>query len=56
MDQKDIELKNKGLITGPAAQQVIASGAGYGMATLGAGRIAQLEAELRQAMVQNDRL
>ena len=47
LERKEIQLKNKGLITGTAAQQEIAANS----AVLGAGRIAQLEAELRQSKV-----
>ena len=47
LERKEVQLKNKGLITGTAAQQEIAANS----AVLGAGRIAQLEAELRQAKV-----
>lgn len=47
LERKEVQLKNKGLITGSSAQQEIAANS----AVLGAGRIAQLEAELRQAKV-----
>ena len=47
LERKEVQLKNKGLITGASAQQEIAANS----AVLGAGRIAQLEAELRQAKV-----
>ncbi len=43
-------MRNKGVITGSAAQQEIAANS----AVLGAGKIAQLEAEMRQAKVRND--
>lgn len=43
-------MKNRGLITGPEVQQQIAAG-NLSSAVLGAGRIAQLEAELRAAKV-----
>ena len=50
LERKEIELKTKGILTSPDAQQQIAAEAG-GSAVLGAGRIAQLEAELKLAKV-----
>ncbi len=47
LGRKDVELRNKGIITGPGVQEDLAAGS----AVLGAGRIAHLEAELRQAGV-----
>ena len=52
---KDLQLKNKGLVTSPSVQQQIAAG-NVGSAVLGAGRIAQLEAELKQAKVSEAEL
>ena len=49
MGRKDVELRNKGIITGPGVQEDLAAGS----AVLGAGRIAHLEAELRQAGVSD---
>ena len=46
MEQKEEQYKNKGLITGPEAQQKIAAGDS-------AGAIAQLESELTQAKVDD---
>ena len=48
LERKEVELKNKGLITGSSAQQQIAANS----AVLGAGRIAHLEAQLRQGNVR----
>ena len=50
LDQKEMELKSKGIITSVASQQQIAAG-NTNTAVLGAGRIAQLDAELKQAKV-----
>ena len=47
MEQKDAALRHKGLITGTKVQQEIA--AGNNTAVLGAGRIAELQVELREA-------
>ena len=49
---KEQQLKNKGIITAPSVQQQIAAG-NTGSAILGAGRIAQLEAQLKQAKVRD---
>ncbi|XP_013389121.1 centrosomal protein of 162 kDa [Lingula anatina] len=48
LERREVELKNKGIITSSLAQQQIVAGS-PGTAILGAGRIAQLNAELRQA-------
>ncbi len=45
-----MELRTKGIITSTASQQQIAAG---GSAMLGAGKIAQLESQLKQAKVCN---
>ncbi|XP_038059164.1 centrosomal protein of 162 kDa-like [Patiria miniata] len=47
LEQKDTALRHKGLITGTKIQQEIA--AGNNPAVLGAGRIAELQVELREA-------
>ena len=52
LHRKELELKNKGVITGVAAQQQIAASGGEVTAVLGAGRIAQLEIEIRNAKVR----
>ncbi|XP_074662384.1 centrosomal protein of 162 kDa-like [Tubulanus polymorphus] len=54
LERKEIELKNKGVITSPSTQQQLA--AGGGTAVLGAGKIAQLEAEIKQAKKKEDTL
>ncbi|XP_064629139.1 centrosomal protein of 162 kDa-like [Lineus longissimus] len=54
LERKEFELKNKGIITAPSVQQEIA--AGTGTAILGAGKIAQQEAEIRQMKRREDDL
>ena len=54
MERKEIELKHKGLITSPAVQSELAAGnVGAMGAVLGAGQIAQLQAQLKQAKVRH---
>ena len=54
LERKEIELKHKGLITSPAVQSELAAGnVGATGAVLGAGQIAQLQAQLKQAKVRH---
>ena len=46
---KEQQLRNKGIITAPSIQQQLQPGS----AVLGAGRITQLEAQLKQAKVSH---
>ena len=49
MEMKDRALRNKGVITGVQMQQDIAAG---NTAILGAGKIAELQAEIKEREVQ----